>query len=177
MANQFQKHLGIDLFGTTTSQEHYLGKRVETVWGTAKDKPISAVYIKAEATLTAGQVCELPLIGGTDAFQVDTPLTKTNAAALLDSQWEQMQVCFPLTDMVSGEYGWAGVSGVVPALLAALAPKYERLALTATAGVLDNADVDYELLRAVPITTVGAAQALTDIMISVSWAIIQRTAA
>lgn len=122
-----------------------LGTRAVFNHGTNEDLFVEAVYIEADATLTAGQVCELPLISGTDAFVVDTPLTTTNAATLTDAQYERFAACVPLADLVDGEYGWAAVKGIIPIKLAASCEGQQLLFLTTTAGVLQHTDTDYEV--------------------------------
>ncbi len=150
------------LYQASTEQRHQLGTRAEFVFGSNKDKSAVAVYIKAAAALTAGDICELPLIAGTDAFNVDTALTKTNAAAIADTQNDSFAACVPAATLASGEYGWAFIRGLIPINTAASCVQYARLGLTATAGRIDDADVDYQLVDTHVISTVGGAAAVSD---------------
>lgn len=150
------------IYTVGTEQKFGLGERIAVVYGSNKDKSAELIYIKATAALTAGDVCELPLIAGTDAFNVDTALTKTNAATIADTQNDSFAACVPAATLASGEYGWAFVRGMIPINTAASCVQYARLGLTATAGRIDDADVDYQLVDTHVIATVGGAAAVSD---------------
>jgi hypothetical protein len=153
---------GVSIYDATTDQKFALGTRTRVIYGSAKDKSAEVVYIKALATLTAGYICELPLLAGTDAFQVDTVLTTTNASAAAGGAGNTFAACVPATAMVSGEYGWAFVSGVVPIFVGTLAVKGDTLHTTATAGLIDDAVTADRIDNTFVLATVGGSNAVSD---------------
>lgn len=151
--------LGSDPFSVSTTQEHALGTRAtfQVKDSSGQSASLEALYCKAEATLTAGQVCELPLLRGTDAYEVDTALQTTNAASIADAAEEKFAACVPLTGFVSGEYGWFAVKGLIPVSLAANCAAQKLLYLTATAGVVDDTDTNYLVEGLLPVAAITTA--------------------
>lgn len=162
MTTQFLNRLGVDVFAADSTQQHQLGTRLSVVYGSNLDKSLECVYIEASAALTQGQICELPLIAGTDAYDVDAPLTKTNGATIADAQNEIFAAGVALATLADTEFGWFAVKGLVPVLVAASCAAKKPVGLTATAGVIDDADTDYEVVNLYAIEAVGGSQALTD---------------
>jgi hypothetical protein len=80
------------------------------------------------------------------------------------------------SDFVAGEYGWGFVRGTIPINTAASCAANARLGLTATAGRIDDADTEYELLSTTIITTVGGAAAISDIHASMDLRIVRNLA-
>lgn len=163
MVASFAKHLGTPIDQADTSPQHHLGKRICAVYGANQDKYAELIYIKAAAALTTGLVCELPLISGTDAYQVDTSLTKTNAATLADAQFERFSACVPVATLAINEYGWAFVKGTFNVTSAGAFTAGDVLAVSATAGKVDDTDNDYELYGCRALATASGADELIDI--------------
>ena len=151
--------LGCNVFDTTTTQEFGLGTRVCVRYGANNDLSADFVYIKAGAALTAGQLCELPKISGTDAYVVDVPLTTTLAATAAPDQYDQIACCVPQVDIALNAYGWAAVKGDIEVLAAASASEGAKLYTTGTAGVVDDADTDYLVENFVLVADNGGSQA------------------
>ena len=162
MTAQFTTKLGVDVFSASTIQDHQLGSRICIKYGTDADKQLECVYVEASAAITQGQICEIPLIAGTDAYDADAPLTKTNAAVIANAQNEIFAAGVALATLADGEFGWFAVKGTIPVLCAASLAAKTPVGLTATAGVLDDADTDYEVVNLYAIEAVGGSQAITD---------------
>jgi hypothetical protein len=119
------------------------------------------MYVKAAATLTAGNLCRLSLVSGLPAYRVIETWTKTLAAAALTAQNMLVASVVPCADLVSGEYGWAFVSGLIQVNAAVSCAALVRVGLTSTAGRIDDADVDYEVKGAyLPVAQGGTAGVL-----------------
>jgi hypothetical protein len=170
IANQTSQGLaGVDIFNSSTEQKHALGTRIRATYGSAKDKSAELVYIKVlGGTVVEGNVHRLPLIAGSIAYVLDlavslsTALTKTNAASIATAQNMSFSVMVMASNISAGEYGWAFVRGTIPINTAASCAANVPLGLTATAGRVDDADKDYELLNTTIITAVGGAAAVSD---------------
>ena len=150
---------GCNVFDTDTQKNFGLGNRVTVHYGANSDLCADFVYIRAGAALTAGQLCELPKISGTDAYVVDVPLTTTLAATAAPDQFDKIACCIPQVDIPSGSYGWAAVKGDIEVLAAASASEGAKLYTTGTAGVLDDADTDYLVEDFVLVADNGGSQA------------------
>lgn len=163
MTNQFASTLGVDIFTESSSRQHDLGTCIDISYGSNRDKRARLVYIKADVALSKNLVYELPQIGGTDAFVVDTSLNKTNAATIADAQNEVFPVCVPAIDITSGSYGWAFIKGHVPILSAGAFSLGDSVSISATAGKVDDADTDYQLHLTRAISAATGADEVIDI--------------
>ena len=157
---------GLSIYDSTLEQKFALGTRTSVIYGAAKDKVAEVVYVKALVALTTGLICELPLISGTDAYQVDTVLTTTNATAAAGAIGDTAAACVPCVGMAINEFGWAFVSGVVPIFVGTLAIARDTLHTTATAGLIDDAGTAVRIDNTGVIVTVGGANAVSDCLIS-----------
>lgn len=146
---------GVNITRTTTIPEHRLGQRITGLFG-ANNRYGEYVYIRANNNLVALHIYELPLLT-TDAYRIDTSLSKTSAATFAGAQFRSFAACIPEVAMVTGEYGWAFVKGTGQVIAAAAIAANTRLALTASsAGKVDDADRDYELLNTQCLEAAGA---------------------
>jgi hypothetical protein len=158
---------------TVGEQKFALGTRIHCIYGANKDKSAELVYIKATATLTAGYICELPEISGTDSYVVDTVLTTTNASAAAGGAGNTFRACVPAAAMVSGEYGWAFVKGIIPIFTGTLAVAGDTLHTTATAGLIDDAVTANRIDNTFVVVTVGGANAISDCFCSTDLTVTQ----
>jgi hypothetical protein len=143
--------------------EFKLGTRITFHYGTNNDKFVEAVFVKALATLPRGELCELPLVSGTDAYQVDTEITTTNGATLAAATGDRFAGCIPLVALATGEYGFVAVKGIIPVSLAANCAVGKPLHTTATAGVVDDTVTTHRvtgLFSTVTITTAAIADCI-----------------
>lgn len=152
----------VNIYDAGVTQKHALGTRAFVSYGVAGDKSAELVYIKALTGLTAGNLCELPLIGGTDAYQVDTALTTTNANTIANAIGSSFAGCVPAINMLAGEFGWAFVRGIFPLFVGASCVFGAKLFTTATAGLVDDTATANELIGAFLIATVGGANIVAD---------------
>jgi hypothetical protein len=157
---------GVSIYDATLDQKFALGTRTKVIYGSSKDKQADVVYVKALVALTAGYICELPLISGTDSHQIDTVLTTTNATAACGAIGDTAAACVPCVAMAIGEFGWAFVSGVVPIFTGTLAVARDTLHTTATAGLIDDAVTAVRIDATGVIVTVGGSNAVSDCLIS-----------
>jgi hypothetical protein len=173
IVNQASGLTGASLYQASTEQFHKLGTRCSFVYGTNADKSAEAVYIKAVGALTVGLIAELPLIAGTDAYQVDTHLTTTNASTIAGAAGNTFAACVPAATLAIGEYGWAFVKGVVPIFVGTLAAAKDTLHTTATAGLIDDAVTACRIDNTAVIVTVGGANIVSDCFISADLTVTQ----
>jgi len=156
--------LGSDLFTVSTTQEHELGTRAVFQIKDSSGNPASceAVYCKSLATLSANYLTEVPLVRGTDAFQIDAHVTTTTAAAIADTVGDKFLAGVPLVASVSGDYLWVAVKGLIPLFAGASCAVGATVHTTATAGLVDDAVTTHEVRGVAPLATVGGSNAVTD---------------
>jgi hypothetical protein len=156
--------LGSDPFSVSTTQEHALGTRAVIQIKDSSGNPAfcEAVYCKSLATLSANYLTEIPLVRGTDAFQIDAHVTTTTAAAIADTVGDKFLAGVPLVASVSGDYLWVAVKGLVPVFLTAACAVGAVVHTTATAGLLDDAVTTHRVNGVAPLATVGGSNAVTD---------------
>lgn len=148
---------GANAYKAQTKREFHLGTKevFAEVLSSGLVHSCTAVYIEASAALVKGNVYWLPLT----TYDVSIRLTKTLASSTYaNAQFDLASVCFPLTDIPDGSFGWAAVAGVFQAFLTANSTN-SRLGLTDTAGLIGN-DSAYELRGAQVLTTHGGSNAL-----------------
>lgn len=154
---------GVGIYETSLDQKYALGTRIRINYGDNKDKSAEVVYVKSLGNRTAGLCYEMPMISGTDAYQLDTIITTANAATLCGAVGRSVRVCVPCVALATSEFGWVFVQGVIPILLGANCVAGAPLYTTSTNGMLDDATASSHLLSGVwSITTVGGANATTD---------------
>jgi hypothetical protein len=155
---------GVSIFDATSDQKFALGTRTRAITGSGKDKSAELVYVKAAAALTVGLLYELPLISGTDAYQVDTAVTTTNASTFGGANGGSFACCVPAVTMAINEYGWAYVQGHFPMFLGLSCAAQVKLYTTATAGLVDDDSTPArEVIGAWAISAVGGANAVADV--------------
>lgn len=154
---------GVNIYETSLEQKYALGTRVRVNYGDSKDKSAEVTYVKSLGNRTAGLCYEMPMISGTDAYQLDTIITTANAATLCGAVGRSVRVCVPCIALTTGEFGWVFVRGVIPILLGANCVAGAPLYTTTTNGMLDDTSTSSHLLTGVwAITTVGGANTTTD---------------
>lgn len=126
---------GADFTRLTTTPEFALGESAEVI--EADGKTTEYVYIKALAALNLKQPYELPLIVGTDSYQVDTVLSTAFAAALATVS-STAAVCIPQVTFASGQFGWAAVAGHMECNVRSAVEKGDLLYTTSTNGSLGD---------------------------------------
>lgn len=155
--------VGVSIYDTSSDQKYALGTRIRVNYGADKDKSAEVTYVKSLGNRTAGLCYEMPMISGTDAYQLDTIITTANAATLCGAIGRSVRVCVPCVALATNEFGWVFVKGVIPILLGANCVAGAPLYTTTTNGMLDDASASSHLLEGVwAITTVGGASATTD---------------
>lgn len=138
--------LNVTFTATSTTKQFDLGTRREYIWGSGNDKRSEVVYIQATGgALTAGLLYELPLIGGTDAFKVDTAITTTVVGALT-ATGDKIAACIPLSAIAQDSYGWAFVRGHVQIETANAVAANVKVYSTATAGKIDDVSTSSHLV-------------------------------
>ena len=154
---------GVNIYDTSLEQKYALGTRIRVSYGDNKDKSAEVTYVKSLGNRTAGLCYEMPMISGTDAYQLDSIITTATAANLCGAIGRSVRVCVPCVALATNEFGWVFVKGVIPILIGANCEAGAKLYTTSTNGMLDDASASSHLLAGVwAITTVGAANATTD---------------
>lgn len=166
--------LGVNVFAADDEQEHSLGTRITVNYGDDKNVYLECIYGKATSDLNKGELCYTP--GEGNNYKVGAAQTKTTAASVLPNQNDIARGLIPLTDIADDQFGWFGVKGTIPTLCAAGTSIRDRLGLSSVAGVLADADVDYEIVGASLVASVGGSQALGNVAYSQD-IIIKRNAA
>lgn len=156
--------IGSDPFSVSTTQEHALGTRATFQIKNSSGNPAfcEAVYCKSLATLSANYLTEIPLVRGTDAFQIDAHVTTTTAAAIADTVGDRFLAGVPLVASVSGDYLWVAVKGLIRIFAAASSPVGAKLHTHATAGLISSTATTHEVEGVAPLATVGGSNAVTD---------------
>lgn len=155
--------VGVSIYETSSEQRFALGTRIRINYGENKDKSAEVTYVKSLGNRTAGLCYEMPMMSGTDAYQLDTIITTANAATLCGAVGRSVRVCVPCVALSTNEYGWVFVKGVIPILIGANCEAGAKLYTTSTNGMLDDASASSHLLTGVwAITAVGGANATTD---------------
>lgn len=154
---------------SSTTKQFDLGTRREYIWGAGSDKRSEVVYIQAVGgVLTSGLLYELPIIGGTDAFKVDTALTTTIVGGL-SAVGDKIAACIPLVAIPQNGYGWAFVKGHCFIETADAVAAGTRLYTTATAGKVDDVSTSshvvdgLQLVAAAGSATAAEGYALVDL--------------
>ena len=164
ITNQTSQGLaGINIFDTSTEQKFAVGTRVSVTYGSSKNQEADAIYVKAGGDRLAGYVNQLQITSAA-AYVLGSAQTKTTAAALATAQGQSFLAAATVVDLASGDYGWAFVRGVIPMNIAASCVTRARIGLTATAGRVDDADTDYELLGAYSIDTIGGTAGIFNVI-------------